>query len=129
MIYITNENFNLLNNNLILHNEIRFLAPLDNLLWERDFIESVFDFSYRWEVYKPAKDRKYGYYILPILYGNKIIGRFEPILNKQDKKLYVKNWWWEKNIKLNNNIKNEVNKELDIFAKYLNASINTDIYL
>jgi len=42
-----------------------FLAPLDNLLWDREMIKDIFDFEYKWEVYTPKHQRKYGYYVLP----------------------------------------------------------------
>ncbi|MFD1906211.1 DNA glycosylase AlkZ-like family protein [Paenibacillus rhizoplanae] len=41
------------------------LAPLDNLLWDRELILQLFGFQYRWEVYKPVLEREYGYYVLP----------------------------------------------------------------
>jgi uncharacterized protein YcaQ len=71
------------------------LAPLDNLLWERRLVEELFDFAYRWEVYKPAAERRYGYYVLPILYGDRFIARFEPGRDKKSGALIVKQWWWE----------------------------------
>ena len=46
---------------------VRFLAPLDNLLWDRRLVEAIFGFEYRWEVYVPAEKRKYGYYVLPVM--------------------------------------------------------------
>ena len=47
------------------------LAPLDNMMWNRDLLEDIFDFRYRWEVYTPAAKREYGYYVLPILFRGK----------------------------------------------------------
>lgn len=47
------------------------LAPLDPLLWDRRLIEALFGFSYKWEIYTPTGHRKYGYYTLPILYGER----------------------------------------------------------
>ena len=44
------------------------IAPLDNLMWDRNLIEMLFDFSYSWEVYLPVAKRQYGYYVLPVLY-------------------------------------------------------------
>ena len=80
--------------NVPLHASI--VAPLDNLIWDRRFVEALFDFSYVWEVYKPAAQREYGYYVLPILYGDRFVARFEPGRDKKRGALTVQNWWWEK---------------------------------
>jgi len=71
------------------------LAPLDNLLWDRELIRQLFDFEYRWEVYKPAAVRQYGYYVLPLLYGDRFVARFEPVMDKKSGVLTITNWWWE----------------------------------
>ncbi|HVN53550.1 MAG TPA: crosslink repair DNA glycosylase YcaQ family protein [Anaerolineaceae bacterium] len=71
------------------------LAPLDNLLWDRRLVEGLFNFNYRWEVYKPQTEREYGYYVLPILFGDRFIARFEPVRKLKTRSAQVKNWWWE----------------------------------
>ncbi len=71
------------------------IAPLDNLMWDRKLVEQLFGFRYRWEVYKPAAQREYGYYVLPILFGDRFIARFEPGRHKTTGALLIKNWWWE----------------------------------
>ncbi|WP_246552747.1 DNA glycosylase AlkZ-like family protein [Paenibacillus tritici] len=71
------------------------LAPLDNLLWDRELIRQLFGFHYRWEVYKPVLEREYGYYVLPLLYGDRFIGRLEPVMNKKTGILTIARWWWE----------------------------------
>jgi uncharacterized protein YcaQ len=71
------------------------LAPLDNMIWDRRLIKELFNFEYRWEVYKPAVDRQFGYYVLPVMYGDQFVARFEPSLDKKKKELVIKNWWWE----------------------------------
>ncbi|WP_342561332.1 winged helix DNA-binding domain-containing protein [Paenibacillus sp. FSL R7-0345] len=71
------------------------LAPLDNLLWDRELIRQLFGFQYRWEVYKPAAEREYGYYVLPLLYGDRFIARLEPVMNKKSGVLSIIRWWWE----------------------------------
>ena len=48
-----------------------FIGPLDNLIWDRDLIRWLFEFDYTWEVYKPAAQRQYGHYVLPVLYGDR----------------------------------------------------------
>jgi uncharacterized protein YcaQ len=50
------------------------LAPLDNLLWDRGMFRALFDFDFVWEVYKKPHLRRYGYYVLPVLYGDRFIG-------------------------------------------------------
>lgn len=74
------------------------LAPLDNLIWDRKFIELLFDFSYTWEIYKPAKERQFGYYVLPILFGDRFVARFEPVRDRTNGNLIIQNWWWEPGI-------------------------------
>ncbi|ASA22130.1 DNA glycosylase AlkZ-like family protein [Paenibacillus donghaensis] len=76
------------------------LAPLDNLLWDRELIRQLFGFHYRWEVYKPAAEREYGYYVLPLLYEDRFIARFEPVMDKSAGVLNILNWWWEADIAL-----------------------------
>lgn len=71
------------------------LGALDNLMWDRKLVRMVFDFDYVWEVYKPAAQRKYGYYVLPVVYGEAFIGRFDPAFDREGKVLTIQKWWWE----------------------------------
>lgn len=75
------------------------IAPLDNLIWDRNMIRLAFEFDYVWEVYKPLKDRRWGYYVLPILYGDRFIARFEPGRDRQNQSLIIKNWWTEPDVR------------------------------
>lgn len=74
------------------------LAPLDNMLWDRRMIKDLFAFDYCWEVYKPADERAFGYYVLPVLYDDRFVARFEPIRDKKSGALIIRNWWWEQDI-------------------------------
>ena len=56
---------------------MEFLAPLDPLLWDKALIRALWDFSYTWEIYTPQDKRKYGPYTLPILYGERFVGRID----------------------------------------------------
>ncbi len=71
------------------------MAPLDNLLWDRKLINKIFGFQYKWEIYTPINQRKFGYYVLPVLNGEEFIGRIEVVNNKKAKELIVKNLWLE----------------------------------
>ena len=101
--------------------EVRFLAPLDNLLWERSLIERIFNFTYTWEVYTPAAKRKYGYYVLPILYGTSLAGRFEPAADRKGKKLNIKNIWYENNFHADKNFTEAYEQELSNFCNFLSV--------
>ncbi len=65
------------------------LSPFDNLIIDRDRTELLFDFRFRMEIYVPKEKRQYGYYVLPILHGDKLIGRIDPMLDRQRKRLTV----------------------------------------
>jgi uncharacterized protein YcaQ len=97
------------------------LAPLDNLLWDRRLVKELFDFSYVWEVYKPVEQRKYGYYVLPILYGDRFIARFEPGRDKKNGALVIKNWWWEPDIALTKRMQSDLRDCFKRFLGYLGA--------
>lgn len=99
-----------------------FIAPLDNLMWDRDLLEQVFDFYYRWEVYVPEPKRVWGYYVLPVLYGNRLIARMDPGHVKATGAFTIKNWWWEKGVdKKDEEMLAALQESTRAFAKYLNA--------
>ncbi len=79
--------------------EAVLLAPLDVVV-ARDRARSLFDFEYLFEVYKPASERRWGYYVLPILLGDRLVGRFEPRLRSGDGALIVERAWWEAGVPL-----------------------------
>jgi uncharacterized protein YcaQ len=74
---------------------VAFLAPLDPLTWDRDLLRSLFDFDYVWEVYVPAAKRRWGYYVLPLLWGDRLVGRIEPRIERRTGTLVVLDLWWE----------------------------------
>jgi len=77
---------------------VTFLAPLDPLAWDRDLLRSLFGFDYVWEVYVPEKRRRWGYYVLPILFGDRIVGRIEPRIERAARVVRVKRTWWEADV-------------------------------
>ncbi|MBN1687136.1 MAG: AlkZ family DNA glycosylase, partial [Spirochaetales bacterium] len=80
--------------------EASVIAPLDNLMWDRKLISAIFNFDYRWEVYTPSQARKFGYYVLPVLAGETFVARCEPIVDRKNNELVIRNWWWEDNVRI-----------------------------
>ena len=74
------------------------LAPLDCLLWDRRLIRELFGFEYTWEIYTPQPKRKYGFYVLPLLYGDSFAGRVEAVAGKGGRYLLVKHIWPEEGV-------------------------------
>ena len=74
---------------------VAFLAPLDPFVWDRDFLRSLYDFDYVWEVYVPAAKRRWGYYVLPVLFGDRLVGRIEPRIDRKAGALRILDMWWE----------------------------------
>ena len=72
-----------------------FLSPFDRLVHDRARAELLWGFRYRLEMYVPAAKREFGYYILPILRGDRIVGRIEPVLDRRAELLHVRGVWWE----------------------------------
>lgn len=95
-----------------------FIAPLDCLMWDRRLIEELFGFAYRWEIYTPAAKRKYGYYVLPVLYGERFIGRIEAAADKKAGVLTVKNIWFEEGIKQTKKMQAAIEQCIRRFAKF-----------
>ena len=73
----------------------RFIAPLDPLLWARVGLERVWGFSYVWEVYKPIDKRRYGYYVLPVLVGDRFVARFDGRYDRSAERLLVHAYYEE----------------------------------
>lgn len=74
---------------------VTFLAPLDPLAWDRALLRSLFGFDYVWEVYVPAAKRRWGYYVLPLLFGDRLVGRIEPRRDRSARAIRVLGTWWE----------------------------------
>jgi uncharacterized protein YcaQ len=95
------------------------IAPLDNLLWDRRLAKELFDFEYRWEVYKPVAERRYGYYVLPILHGDRFVARFEPGRDKKSGALVIKKWWWESGVIPSKRMQSDLRQCFKRFLGYL----------
>jgi uncharacterized protein YcaQ len=95
-----------------------FLSPFDRLVHDRTRAEALWQFFYRLEMYVPKAKREYGYYVLPILRGDQIVGRIEPVHDRKERTLRVLGTWWEgKPV--------PVDKPLRSLARWLGASLES----
>ena len=78
---------------------LTFLSPFDRLVHDRGRAHALWNFFYRLEMYVPQAKREYGYYVLPILRGDRVIGRIEPVHDRKAGELRVRGTWWEDGVK------------------------------
>ncbi|MEO7020023.1 MAG: crosslink repair DNA glycosylase YcaQ family protein [Ktedonobacteraceae bacterium] len=97
-----------------------FLAPLDSLLWDRKGVQQIFNFDYLWEVYKPEHLRKWGYYVLPVWYGERFIARLDSRLEKGV--WTISHWWWEPDITPDEYLLDALRTAIERFMTYLGAN-------
>ncbi len=122
--YIRKEDMKIMNKvieGIVIKPQAAFIAPLDNILWDRKLIKELFGFEYIWEVYKPISQRRYGYYVLPVIYGDRFIARFEPKFNKKTGILQIINWWWEKDVDISQEMEKALKQCFEEFMSYLGA--------
>jgi uncharacterized protein len=74
---------------------VAFIAPFDSLLWDTALLSSLFAYDYVWEGFFPAAKRRWGYYVLPIVFGDRFAGRIEPRIDRDRGRVEVLNVWWE----------------------------------
>jgi len=79
---------------------IRLLSPFDPILRDRRRTLRLFGFDYRFEAFVPAPQRRWGYYILPILEGERLVGRLDPKLRREEGVLEIRQVWWEPGVRL-----------------------------
>jgi uncharacterized protein len=97
-----------------------FMGPLDNMLWDRKALLQLFDFDYIWEVYKPAPQRRWGYYVLPVFYGDRFIARLDSRLEKGV--WTISRWWWEADVVPTGTMLDALRRAATSFLHYLGAT-------
>lgn len=100
--------------------EITLLAPLE-MVSARGRAKQVFDFEYTWEVYKPVHLRRWGYYTLPILYGDDLVARLDPKLDRKTNTLHILGFWPEDDAPTNEAFANALGRGIARFAKLVGA--------
>lgn len=101
---------------------MEFLAPLDPMLWDKALIAALWDFQYSWEIYTPPEKRKYGYYTLPVLWGERFIGRIETAADRKTGTLSVKHIWYEPGVRQTKKLQAAMERTLRRFAGFNDCS-------
>ena len=97
---------------------VRFLSPFDNLVIQRKRLKWLFDFEYVVEIYVPAAKRKYGYFVLPILWGAQLIGRMDAKAYRAERQLVIHNLIFEPGFQDLTAVRPVLSKALDEFARF-----------
>jgi uncharacterized protein YcaQ len=74
---------------------VAFLSPFDPLVWDRKLLGSLFGFHYVWELFLPPAKRRWGWYVLPVVFGDRLVGRIEPRIGRDEGRVQVLDVWWE----------------------------------
>ena len=74
---------------------VAFIAPFDSFLWDTALLAHLFDFEFVWEGFFRAEKRRWGYYVLPIAFGDRLVGRIEPRIDRDRGCVEVLGVWWE----------------------------------
>ncbi len=92
---------------------VTLLSPFDRLIHDRKRLEALWDFYYRLEMYVPKAKREYGYYVLPLLAGDRLVGRAEPRFDRKTRRLEVLGAWGDTS---------RLDEALSSLAEYLDAA-------
>jgi uncharacterized protein YcaQ len=101
--------------------KVSLLSPFDNLFCDRARTKLLFNFDYTIEIYTPASKRKFGYYVLPILYGDKFIGRLDPFMDRKNGKLIIKAVHAERHAPKDKDTSREIRESVEQLSEFLGA--------
>lgn len=100
---------------------VSFLSPFDNCLWSRESLVDQFNFDYKMEIYVPKKDRQYGFYAMPILYGTEFVGRLDPKLDRNRNQMDFLGWYWEHNFSPDTVFWENLSRRIEQFLTFHNC--------
>ena len=99
-----------------------FLSPFDNLIWNRDRMEKLWDMRYRLEIYTPAPKREFGYYPMPILHRGRLVGRIDPAMNRKEGALIIRSIHLQPGVRSTPALARAIAKTLDQFTAFLGGT-------
>lgn len=106
---------------------LRVLSPFDPLIRDRNRTERLFGFYYRIEIFVPEPKREYGYYVFPLLEGDRMVGRIDMKADRKSGTLDVKRLWWEKGVRTSSGRMERLEAELARLARF--AGVERVVFL
>ena len=103
---------------------LRILNPFDPVSRDRTRLQRLFGFDYRIEIFVPAAKRQYGYYVYPLLEGDRFVGRIEAKADRKKGVLTVENIWWEQGVKETSARRGKLDSELERMARFVGVRYN-----
>lgn len=101
--------------------QVRLLCPFDPVLRDRKRLKRLFDFDHRFEGFVPAPKRRFGHYVMPVLRGEKLIGRVDPKFHRDNGVLRINRVWWEPQMRVDAKLKREFEAACERLAQFLGA--------
>ena len=99
----------------------RLLSPFDPVLRDRARARRLFGFDYRFEAFVPGPKRIHGYYVLPVLEGDRLVARLDPKFDRREKVLNVRRVYWEPSVRVTRQRKKELERALARLASFVGA--------
>lgn len=103
------------------HGRTTFLSPFDNLICDRERTELLWDFHYRIEIYVPKAKRQYGYYVLPLLHDDRLIGRMDAKMDRKSHTLHIHNLYAEEGVGEDTAVVQGISHAVQSLADFLEA--------
>ena len=101
---------------------MRILSPFDPALRDRKRAERLFDFSYRIEIFVPEPKRQYGYYVFPVMEGDRLIGRIDMKAQRDNERLKIRAYWPEPGVRASKGRLAKLEAELQRMARFSGCS-------
>jgi uncharacterized protein YcaQ len=99
----------------------RLLSPFDPVLRDRARLRRLFDFDYRFEAFVPEPARVHGYYVLPVLEGDRLVGRIDPKLHRDERLLKVRRIFWEPGVRVTRERRKRLEEAAERLARFVGA--------
>jgi len=118
LYYVHSNTLDKINSQKSPNRNVFLLSPFDNLIIQRDRLKRIFDFEYALECYLPPTKRTFGYFTLPILWGNNFVGKIDPKADRKNKTLLINNLLLEQSVEESDDFLSSLGKSIAEFTRF-----------